>query len=387
MPKDEPPFNPAPLPDRALSQLLWGGFMMLLGVAAGVITFFGVAEPSLRLNELRTLLGFLALFLTVFPLSLLIKGVARYLRFGGTTLEPRAPGRLGGTFQGAIRCRRALANCRRVEIVLSCLSEVTVRGAKNTTYTVQRPVWSNGYDLKPGADPVLPVWFALPRNQPATSGPRGNRTVWMIHLHAWRRGPDLVASWEIPVPSFEEGSTPPAMPAEFAALLEDPAGLLERVGIRREGARWLFPGTRDYAAHAVFNLLVAAVMLPLFIAQPELGLIWAWFALFAAAAWDVAHRRYEKTEIALENGRLRWRTGLPALSRRHSLPLSQVESIDAEKAYSDHGQIYFHLYARRPQGLKRLPLKESVEGNQLAHRLWQDLNAELQRQKGMSAPT
>jgi len=248
----------------------------------------------------------------------------RHRRFGTSTLHLEFhPVPLGGRLRATLDIPARLL-AREIRLQLACINRY-VSGAGKNRSTRENVLWEDKQRARPrsGRGPghtSARVEIRLPADQPVSSeeNPR-NRIVWRLTATSEEPGVDYKAVFELPV--FDVGETAAGAEAGTDAEKTRTAQVEARdwreTGVNHDqvsgGQRFVFPrfrllggGLGLLAIALVFAGAGAAMMLG--------GGMWLFGGIFAAfgllLVWGAISMLFQRSEIVIGNGRLRWRHGV-----------------------------------------------------------------------------
>lgn len=284
-----------------------------------------------------------------------VREVIRHRRYGASTLELQShPVPLGGRLRGTLIIPARL-QAREVQLQLVCVNRYVSGSGKNRS-TRENVLWEDKQraPARSGAGPgqtAARIEIRLPTGQPVSSeeNPK-NRIIWRLTATSAEPGVDYKAAFELPV--FDTGEV-----ADHAAEGDASAAVFEADDWRETGVihdyaaggqRFVFPryrllggGLGLMAGALIFTGAGGGMML--------LGGMWIFGGIFAAVGllllWGAISMLFQRSEIVLGNGRLRWRHGV--FGGWQEVEAGALKSITVDKSGSVGSNLYFQVAIER----------------------------------------
>ncbi|MBA2431507.1 MAG: hypothetical protein H0V56_05255 [Chthoniobacterales bacterium] len=384
-------------PDWAAGHILpkggsWWAIVIIASVwnAACLVVGF-LAFPHLR--ERIASGEYLFLLLLIFPLlglGLLINAVRSVVnarRLGRMWLELKTvPASVGQFLGGVIHSDKEMNLKEGVRLTLTCLKETlsTGRNSKGQAITqlTDTPEWSETQVLdrelleEDRTRTVLPVYFRIPRDAPATKPRVGEQGYhWQLEV-AFEKAvrANLLSSVTFEVPVFEtaasqqpfSGPAAAADPlAEFKSdqpLRETPEAQGVRIApSRRGGTVFTFQapdvvrGTGCSVALVVMMLLAAGVTWHLWRPEQAIGGAWAAGFVFLLLALAFSYIRWGVNRLTLDIGEAEYEHTLFGLGVRKKFDPALIASVQPERDTREAREILWDLplvlLEQKPNGL------------------------------------
>ena len=284
-----------------------------------------------------------------------VREVIRHRRYGASTLELQShPVPLGGRLGGTLNIPARL-QAREVQVQLACINRYVTGSGKNRS-TRENVLWEDRQraPTTSGAGPgqtSARIEMRLPAGQPVSSeqNPK-SRIIWRLTATSAEPGVDYKAVFELPV--FDTGEALADAAEGDAPEVVFEADDWRETGVVHDyaagGQRFVFPRYRLLGAGLglmfgalVFTGVGAGMML--------LGGMWIFGGIFAAVGllllWGAISMLFQRSEVIIGNGRLRWRHGV--LGGWQEAEAGAVKSISVDKSGSVGSNLYFQLEIER----------------------------------------
>jgi len=308
-------------------------------------------------------LTLIALLFPAVGLGLIVWAVRSFLRwnkYGESTFEmANVPGIVGGPLAGVVYTNIKLEPEEGFRVTLSCVEEITTGSGKNRS-TRQHIHWQDERLLKREltegdlARSAIPVFFAIPHDARESTVESGSRAVhWKLNVQAAVPGIDFEAEFRVPVFRTPESSPDYEPPqdalAEYEARL-DPADLLLAAGVYTEpipsGRRFKFPmAFRPAPALGLTVFLafwVGAIWLMVTLGAPTfMPVLFAAFGLLIL--WGAIEMWFWTSEIEVQHGVLRFRSGIAGLGKTKSYAANQISHLAPRSGMQAGNRLYFGL--------------------------------------------
>jgi len=284
-----------------------------------------------------------------------VREVIRHRRYGASMLDLQShPVPLGGRLRGTLNIPARL-QARDVQVQLACINRYVTGSGKNRS-TRENVLWEDKQraPATSGAGPgqtSARIEMRLPAGQPVSSdeNPK-NRIIWRLTATSEEPGVDYKAVFELPV--FDTGEAiGDAAEGDAPEIVFEPEDWRE-TGVVHDyaagGQRFVFPRYRLLGAGLglMFGALVftgagGGMML--------LGSMWIFGGIFAAVGllllWGAISMLFQRSEVIIGNGRLRWRHGV--FGGWQETEAGALKSIGVEKSGSVGSNLYFRLVIER----------------------------------------
>jgi hypothetical protein len=190
-------------------------------------------------------------------------------RFGQSIFKlDQFPAASGGTLSGIISVPAKLKPEHGWHIRLSCVRRQTT-GRSNNRQIVDKVLWRDEQWLradlpqKVDGQTCLPIYFKLPANLPEASASSGDGVQWKLEASATLRGPNFMATFEVPVFQLAEPPAPVEnrSQAHLISLDQLREGIQSTIEVRDlpgGGREFIFPAGRNpgFAAGATFVCVI-----------------------------------------------------------------------------------------------------------------------------------
>lgn len=367
-----------PAPDPGIlarqAEIAAGGTPVLgLWVAAILVNGIGWGVLALLLHKPGIPWWGLALF-TLFPLIGLIllwsalRDTARTLRHGRPLLRLA-----GGTWTTGTRVAALLANAPaplpgdRIEARLVVVRSVTSGSGKNRS-TTEQTLWSLDLAVDPTAGRPAggrwehPLELPLPGDLP----PADDTVAWRLEWHLDRPGPDLSATFTLPVVAGTDDGGLRALDLQVAADRAAPLAVLQRAGLRLaeeaggvvlRAPAWRNPGMHLSGLIATLVLSVVAVSVFLeaawwsaFISLPLLAVCWR--GALRSATW--------RSTLVLARGRITVASGWWRIEH-HELKTAEITEVERTTSMTSGDTAWYNMWLHTAEGV-RIPIMRGLPG-------------------------
>ena len=284
-----------------------------------------------------------------------VREVIRHRRYGASTLYLEThPVPLAGHLRATLDIPARL-QAREVRLQLACIHRYSTRTGRKRT-TREQVLWEDKQHAttRSGGGPgqtSARVEMRLPADQPVSSEahPR-NRIIWRLTATSEEPGVDYKAVFELPV--FDIGEMAADATAEHAQAPEFEACDWRETGVVHAHAsgcqRFVFPRLRLLGA-GLGLLAIALVFGGIGVALIASGGIWFFGGIFVAVGllllWGAISMLFQRSEIVIGNGRMRWRHGV--FGGWQAVEADALKSIDVKKSGSVGKDLYFRIEIER----------------------------------------
>ncbi|MEX2499198.1 MAG: hypothetical protein WD397_10030, partial [Wenzhouxiangellaceae bacterium] len=292
-----------------------------------------------------------------------VREVIRRRRYGDSVLRLDShPVPLGGRLRATLNIPARLA-ARELQLQLACVNRYVSGSGKNRS-TREKVLWEDKQVAmtRSGSGPgqtSAQFEMRVPADQPVSSddNPR-NRMIWRLTATSEEPGVDYKAVFELPV--FDSGE---AVAAAIDTAIDAGIGAGEQAlsfdaddwretGVAHEfaagGQRFHFPRLRQLGAG--LGLLVVALI---FTAAGGFMMVgagqWIFGGIFAAVGllllWGAISMTFQRSEIVVGSGRLRWRHGV--FGGWQEADAGALKSIDVKQSGSIGSNLYYRIEIER----------------------------------------
>ena len=284
-----------------------------------------------------------------------VREVIRHRRYGASMLHLEThPVPLGGGLRATLNIPARL-QAREVQVQLACVNRYVTGSGKNRS-TRENVLWEDKQQVtaRSGTGPgqtSARMEMRLPAGQPVSSdeNPK-NRIIWRLIATSEEPGVDYKAVFELPV--FDTGEAGASIAEGAAPTVDDGTDDWRETGVIHEyaagGQRFVFPRFRLLGA-GMGLMLGALVFTGVGGGMMLLGKMWIFGGIFGAVGllllWGAVSMIFQRSEIVVGNGRLRWRHGV--FGGWQEIDAGALKSISVDKSGSVGSNLYFQLVIER----------------------------------------
>jgi len=284
-----------------------------------------------------------------------VREVIRHRRYGASTLVLEThPVPLAGRLRATLNIPARL-QAREVQLQLACINRYVSGSGKNRS-TRENVLWEDKQRsmTRSGGGPgqtAARIEMRLPAGQPVSSeeNPR-NRIIWRLTATSEEPGVDYKAVFELPVFDTGEQASDSDEGDASAAVFE--AEDWRETGVIHDhaagGQRFVFPRYRLLGA-GLGMMFAALVFTGAGAGMMLLGGMWIFGGIFAAVGlllvWGAITMLFQRSEIVVGNGRLRWRHGV--FGRWQEVEAGALKSIDVKRGGSVGSDLYYRIEIER----------------------------------------
>lgn len=341
--------------DGAARSTMWVavGFAALWNLVSLPVLFIVLreAEEGNRMALVALLFPLIGVGLIVWAL----REVIRHRRYGTSRLYLEShPVPLAGDLRARLNVPARL-QAREVQLQLACVNRYVRRsgGKRSMRETVlwedkQRSMTRAGGG--PGQTSAR-IEMRLPADQPVSSEDNpDNRIIWRLTATSKEPGVDYKVLFELPV--FDTGETAVEAVKGKAPAPTFEAGDWRETGVIQDiasgGQRFVFPRYRLLGAG--LGLLVAALIFTgAGGGMMVWGGMWIFGGIFAAVGllllWGAISMIFQRSEIVIGNGRMRWRHGV--FGGWQEVESGALKAIDVKNSGSVGSDLYFRIEIKR----------------------------------------
>ena len=313
-----------------------------------------------------------------------VREVIRHRRYGASTLYLEShPVPLGRRLRATLNIPARL-QAREVRLQLACAHRYTTRTGRKRT-TREQVLWEDKQCARtrsgggPGQTSAR-IEMRLPADQPVSSeeNPR-NRIIWRLTATSEEPGVDYKAVFELPV--FDIGETVAHASSEEAHAAELEGRDWRETGVMHErasgGQRFVFPRFRLLGG-GLGLLAIALLFSGIGVALIVAGGTWFFGGIAVAFGvlllWGAISMIFQRSEVVIGNGRLRWRHGV--FGGWQDVEAGALKSLDVKRSGSVGSNLYFRIEIERWGREGRTVVAGWVPGERPARALaahWQSL--------------
>ena len=288
--------------------------------------------------------------------------VGRVRKFGISVFEMSPmPGVLGGPVAGTIRIPAKVETPDGFEVVLRCIHQYTTGSGKQSS-TRRDVEWEDSRhidgNLSYGEESMLPVRFAVPYGQSATTAAGGcSGYYWRLTATAKAPGIDYKAEFDVPVQRTPQSSptfVPQQMPDSTAGQ-EHVSDVISRASLKLEarsdgGFELSFPAARGLTTSLPLVLFVAGWSLPCYFlwtgakAPLAIAVVFTLVDLILVAA--LLNALFVSRGVVVDRARREcvvwWRAACFSKRERH-IPFGEVMDIRSERSGQSGNTTYYRV--------------------------------------------
>ena len=355
------------------------------------------------------------LLVLLFPaigLALLAAAVRATLvarRFGASVLRLKSlPVVLGGALDGVIELSTTLPKDATVRTRLCCLHRVTT-GSGDDRRTQENVLWQRENLLRPGLPEFragrtgIPVFFAVPADQPPVTPSGGDGVLWRVEAEAKISGPDLKLQFEVPVFLGRPSDVPAEDPtAKYQLPVEaQRQALHSRIRVSNAptgGKEFYFPAARSPGAASAFSVFALLCLgVAVFIGREtlaslrgEISFVSIVFALFSGVFPVVfggvglllslvcADLWLRRTRLVVDGYSLTRTQQWLFLKRRQEFRSTEIQSLFLKVGMTSGTKVYQDLKAQLASG-REITLASAIPNQAEADWLLAELKRALKR--------
>ncbi len=337
----------------------------------------------------------LALIGLLFPavgLGLIIAAayqIIRWFKYGDSIFEMSTfPGFLGDSLQGVIHTKVNIISQEGFALKLSCINRA-VRGSGKNRSTSERILWQDSgivkHELLEGdsSQSAIPVHFALPGDQPASSTEKSsNEVIWRLETNAVVPGVDYAAAFEIPVFQSDKPLKNEPSTANFAVENEtlDLVTELQRQGIAMKqtiasGFELDFPMARNKKVAAgvlaFFLIWTGGIALMLHLGAPLFFLIV--FGIFDLLFLSILiPMLFYSSHLVVGPGQLTLSGGFLGMGPTRKWTTDEIADIIPKQSLQAGNTVYYKIQLRSSDG-KTCSLGAGISNQRLVKQLIEEI--------------
>jgi hypothetical protein len=339
--------------------ILWNAIAW--GVTGAMLSERGVPPLAMLLVLVFPLIGLILL-------ALAVQGTVRRIRHGRPQLRLD-----DGTWSTGVRCRATVLMRTvpqagdRIEAALAVVERITTGSGDNES-TRDNTLWSLDIDVdvQAGRNEAgqwsCPIEVPLPSDLP----PAGGNVSWRLTWQIVRPGPDLSATFTLPVVAGEGGGELKALDLKVAADRAAPLAVLLKAGVRVEDSagdvRLVLPAWRNPGLHVsglIATLLLSAGAVALWAA------VGWWTGLLsipiALLCWRGSLRSMLwRSTIVLSRHRVTVVCGWLRM-RRYEIRASDITEVERKSSMSSGETAWYNMWLRTADG-ERIAIVRGVPG-------------------------